>query len=77
MLCWSLMHQFNSFNSYADQRKQLALEMDPNVMDFPIATVRGPVSWKCNFQLATNRLDQVLMVTHPVLQALNCLWYEL
>lgn len=66
------------FNRYKDQRKKLLLEMDPNVlMEFPIPTIRGPVSWKCNFQLASNRLDQVLMVNHPVLQAMNYLWYEL
>lgn len=63
--------------SYKDQREQLAMEMDPNVLDFPMVTIRGPVSWKCNFQLASNRLDQVLMVNHPVLQAMNRLWYEL
>lgn len=65
------------FQSYKEQWQQFELEMDPNLIEFPIATIRGPVPWKCNFQLANNRLDQVLMVTHPVLQAMNRLWYEL
>lgn len=57
------MHQF-IHDSYTDQKKKLAMEMDPNLIDFPIGTIRGPVSWKCNFQLATNRLDQVIYQSH-------------
>lgn len=63
--------------SYNEQWQHFELEMDPNLIEYPVATIRGPVPWKCNFQLANNRLDQVLMVTHPVLQAMNRLWYEL
>lgn len=48
-----------------------------SIIEFPLGIIRGPVSWKCNFQLAKNRLDQVLMVNHPVLQALTYLWHEL
>lgn len=51
--------------------------MLPEMLEFPMAVIKGPVSWNCNFQLATNRLDQVLMNTHPVLQAINQLWYRL
>lgn len=67
----------NLFNSYKDQREHFALEMDTMSIEYPIGMIRGPVPWKCNFQIATNRLDQVLMVNHPVLQAINYLWYQL
>lgn len=46
-------------------------------LDFPIVTIKAPVPWKCAIQLARNRLDQVLMTCHPVLQAINMLWHEL
>lgn len=69
--------RFFLFSRYKEQWQEFELEMDPNLIEYPIATIRGPVPWKCNFQLANNRLDQVLMVTHPVLQAMNRLWYEL
>lgn len=65
------------FCSYKDQREHFALEMDPMSIEYPIVTIRGPVPWKCNYQIATNRMDQVLMVNHPVLQAINYLWYQL
>lgn len=45
--------------------------------DFPVVTIKAPVPWKCAIQLARNRLDQVLMTCHPVLQAINMLWHEL
>lgn len=63
------------FVSLEDQRDSLKLERLPPT--FPAVVIRGPVSWKCNVQIATNRLDQVLMVNHPVLQAINYLWYQL
>lgn len=78
--CFFPLHSFivcQLHDSYKDQRNHMTLEMNPSIIEFPIATIRGPVSWKCNFQLATNRLDQVLMANHPVLQAINHLWYEL
>ncbi|KAM7358170.1 dynein axonemal heavy chain 3-like [Cochliomyia hominivorax] len=40
-------------------------------------TIRAPVPWKVYVQLARNHLDQVLMTTHPVIQALNLLWHQL
>lgn len=44
---------------------------------FPQVTIKAPVPWKSAIQLASNRLDQVLMNYHPVLQAINLIWYEL
>lgn len=62
---------------FSDQRNRLQLEMIPSMIEIPFTAIKGPVSWKCNIQIATNRLDQVLMVNHPVLQAINYLWYQL
>lgn len=45
--------------------------------EFPLLTIKGPVPWKCNIQLARNRLHEVLMNTHPVLQAISMLWDQL
>lgn len=56
-------------------RKLLEIEAPPP--DFPHITIKAPVPWKCSIQLARNRLDQVLMTCHPVLQAINMLWHEL
>lgn len=64
-------------NSYEKRRAQLGIDSEPHFIEFPIATIRGPVTWKCNFQIARNRIDQVLMVNHPVLQAINYLWHQL
>ncbi|XP_037908989.1 dynein heavy chain 3, axonemal [Hermetia illucens] len=58
-----------------NERKRLQLEMEPP--EFPIMTIRAPIPWKARIQVATNRLDQILMVTHPVLQAINALWHQL
>lgn len=58
-----------------NERKRLQLEPQPP--NFPIITIKSPISWKCNIQIAVNRLDQILMINHPVLQAINLLWYEL
>lgn len=74
---WNFVAISRIILSYKEQWQQFGLEMDSNLIEYPIATIRGPVPWKCNYQLANNRLDQVLMVTHPVLQAMNRLWYEL
>lgn len=57
------------------ERKRLQLEFEPP--EFPIMTIRAPVPWKVYVQLARNHLDQVLMTTHPVIQALNLLWHQL
>ncbi|XP_035775701.1 dynein heavy chain 3, axonemal-like [Anopheles albimanus] len=56
-------------------RNQLQLVMEPP--EFPIATLIAPVPWKCSIQLAKNRLEEVLMINHPVLQAINMLWHKL
>lgn len=40
-------------------------------------TIKAPVPWKCSVQVAKNRLEQVLMVTHPVIRAINMLWHNL
>lgn len=56
---------------------QKILGVSPPPPHFPVVTIKAPVPWKCAIQLARNRLDQVLMTCHPVLQAINMLWYEL
>lgn len=57
------------------QRNRLQLEPEPP--EFPIATIKAPVPWKCTVQVAKNRLEEVLMVNHPLLQAIQMLWYNL
>lgn len=57
------------------ERKRLQLELEPPA--FPIVTLQAPVPWKCSVQVAKNRLEEVLMVNHPVLQAIQILWYNL
>lgn len=57
------------------EKKRLQLELEPP--DFPIATIQAPVPWKCYAQVAKNRLEEVLMVNHPVLQAIQILWHNL
>jgi dynein heavy chain, axonemal len=57
------------------ERKRLQLELEPP--EFPIATIKAPVPWKCSVQVSKNRLEEVLMVNHPVLQAIQILWYNL
>lgn len=56
-------------------RKRLNLDLEP--LEFPIATIKAPVPWKCAIQVAKNRLEEVLMVNHPVLQAIQILWHNL
>lgn len=57
------------------ERKRLQLELEPP--EFPIATIKAPVPWKCSVQVAKNRLEEVLMIHHPVLQAIQILWHNL
>ncbi|XP_054732574.1 dynein axonemal heavy chain 3-like [Anastrepha obliqua] len=57
------------------ERKRLQLEMEPP--DFPQLLIRGPVPYKVNVQLARNRIDQLLMISHPIIRALNQLWHQL
>ncbi len=57
------------------ERKRLQFEMEPP--DFPMVTIKAPVPWKCSVQVSKNRLEEVLMVNHPVLQAIQMLWYNL
>lgn len=40
-------------------------------------TIKAPVPWKCSIQVAKNRLEQILMVNHPVIRAINMLWHNL
>lgn len=73
-------YSFNNIFSFLHfrsplERKRLQLEFEPP--EFPIMTIRAPVPWKVYVQLARNHLDQVLMTTHPVIQALNLLWHQL
>ncbi|XP_058823709.1 dynein axonemal heavy chain 3 [Topomyia yanbarensis] len=58
-----------------EERKRLQLAIEPP--EFPIPTLIAPVPWKCSIQVAKNRLEEVLMVNHPVLQAINLLWHKL
>lgn len=57
------------------ERRRLQLELEPP--EFPVVTIKAPVPWKCSIQVAKNRLEEVLMVNHPVLQAIQILWYNL
>jgi dynein heavy chain len=57
------------------ERKRLQFELEPP--DFPLMTIKAPVPWKCSVQVSKNRLEEVLMVNHPVLQAIQMLWYNL
>lgn len=57
------------------EKKRFQLELEPP--EFPIATIKAPVPWKCSVQVAKNRLEEVLMVNHPVLQAIQILWHNL
>lgn len=56
-------------------RRRLSMELEPP--EFPLATIKAPVPWKCSIQVAKNRLEEVLMVNHPVLQAIQMLWHNL
>ena len=58
-----------------DERDKLQLEMEPP--HFPICTLKAPVPWKCAIQVAKNRLEEILMINHPVLQAIQMLWHNL
>lgn len=58
-----------------DEKKRLQLELEPP--EFPLLTIRAPVPWKSCIQLAMNRLDQMLMVNHPLIQGLHLLWEQL
>lgn len=59
----------------AEVKGKLKLELEPP--EFPLATIKAPVPWKCSIQVAKNRLEEVLMVNHPVLQAIHILWHNL
>lgn len=57
------------------EKKRLQLDLEPP--EYPIATIKAPVPWKCSVQIAKNRLEEVLMVNHPLLQAIQMLWNNL
>lgn len=57
------------------ERKRLQLEPEPP--DFPILTITPPVPWRSRLLLAKSRIGEVLMTTHPTVQALNLLWHQL
>jgi dynein heavy chain, axonemal len=65
----------NCFYRSDYQKRRLYLEQEPP--EFPQIIIRAPIPWKVNIQVAVNRLDQILMVNHPVLTALNILWFEM
>jgi len=51
------------------------LEREPP--EFPILTISPPVSWRSNLLRGKARIGEVLMTTHPTVQALNRLWHDL
>ncbi|EDW73522.2 uncharacterized protein Dwil_GK16602 [Drosophila willistoni] len=57
------------------ERKRFQLELEPP--DFPILNITSPVPWRSNLLLAKSRIGELLMTTHPTVQALNKLWHEL
>lgn len=57
------------------ERKRLQLEQEPP--DFPIFTIISPVPWRSNLLRAKSRIGEVLMTTHPTVQAVNRLWHDL
>lgn len=58
-----------------DEQKRLQLYPEPPL--YPMITIKAPVPWKCSIQVAKNRLEQILMVNHPVIRAVNMLWHNL
>lgn len=63
------------FMRFDDMKKLLWLEMEPP--EFPIIHLRAPYMWKSAVQVSKNRLEEILMTTHPVLQAITMLWRQL
>ncbi|XP_070136648.1 dynein axonemal heavy chain 3 [Drosophila bipectinata] len=57
------------------ERKRLQLEQEPP--DFPIFTIISPVPWRSNLLRAKSHIGEVLMITHPTVQAINRLWHDL
>lgn len=57
--------------------EQIKLQLLPEPPTYPMITIKAPVPWKCSIQVAKNRMEQVLMVNHPVIQAINMLWHNL
>ncbi|TDG53310.1 hypothetical protein AWZ03_000125 [Drosophila navojoa] len=57
------------------ERKRLQLEPEPP--EFPILTITSPVPWRSRLMLAKSRIGEMLMITHPTVQALNLLWHQL
>lgn len=68
-------YDFGILNRSENEQKYFQLVPEPP--EFPLVTIKGPVPWKCNIQLAKNRLHEVLMNTHPMLQAISMLWDQL
>lgn len=59
------------------KEQQMQLQILPEPPMYPRITIKAPVPWKCSIQVGKNRLEQVLMVNHPVIQAINMLWHNL
>jgi len=57
------------------ERRRLQLEREPP--DFPNFTIYPPVPWRSNLLRAKARIGEVLMTTHPTVQAVNRLWHDL
>lgn len=62
-------------SSSPKERIRLQLEKEPP--SFPTVPIMSPVPWKCHYQIANSRIDQMLMINHPVLQAISLLWQQL
>ncbi|XP_033238860.1 dynein heavy chain 3, axonemal [Drosophila pseudoobscura] len=57
------------------ERRRLQLEMDPP--DYPMLIIVPPVPWRSNLLMGKSRICELLMISHPAVQALNRLWYDL
>lgn len=57
------------------ERKRLQLEVEPP--DYPSLTITSPVPWRTRLLLSKSRIGEMLMTTHPTVQALNLLWHQL
>ncbi|ALC43064.1 CG17150 [Drosophila busckii] len=72
-------HVKRAFLRYLLQSKMecTRLQLEPEPPDFPILTITSPVPWRSRLLLAKSRIGEMLMITHPTIQALNLLWHQL
>lgn len=65
------------FMFYRSNMERKRLQLEPEPPDFPVMTITPPVPWRSRLLLAKSRIGEVLMITHPTVQALNLLWHQL